>query len=74
MLERLGLYAEALGHARQALEPSRAAGHRDSQAIALSTIGWCLARLGDYEQALTPCQDALALLEELGDRYGKAGT
>src|SRR5262249_47967435 len=44
------------------------------QALALNGVGWAHARLGDHQQALTACQQALPLLQELGDRDGQAAT
>ena len=72
--ERQGRHAEALDHARQALDLYRAAGHRRGQANALNAVGWYHALLGDHQQALTYCQQALTLLQELGDRHGQADT
>jgi len=46
----------------------RCAGH------ALNSAGWNYAQLGDYGPALVHCEQALALLEELGDRDGQADT
>jgi tetratricopeptide (TPR) repeat protein len=37
-------------------------------------IGWYHAQLGDYEQALTHCQQAMALFQELADPTGQANT
>ncbi len=67
-------HADALDHARQALDLSLAAGHEPGQAAALNAVGWFYAQLGDYEQALAYCQRALALLQRLGDRSCEAST
>ena len=44
------------------------------QADALNAVGWYHAQLGDHQQALTCCQQALALHQELGDRDGAGRT
>lgn len=36
------------------------------EAAGLNDIGWCHARLGDYEQALTFCEQVLKTLRETG--------
>jgi tetratricopeptide (TPR) repeat protein len=41
---------------------------------ALNAIGWCHALLGNHTAALTYCQQALALNQQLGDRVGEAHT
>src|SRR5262249_22971198 len=41
---------------------------------ALNWVGWCRALLGDYQHALTYCQQALTLFQELDDRNGQAYT
>jgi len=68
------LYAEALDHVHRALDLFRAAGHRDGQATALNAVGWLHAVLGDHQQALTCCQQALTMLQELGNRFIEAAT
>jgi tetratricopeptide (TPR) repeat protein len=68
------LYVEALHHVHRALGLFRAAGHRDGQATALNAIGWLHALLGDRQQALTYCQQALIILQELGNRFIEAAT
>jgi DNA-binding SARP family transcriptional activator len=73
-LELQGRNREALGHAQQALELYRAAGHQAGQANALNTIGWFHSLLGDHQQALAHCQQALALHRRLGYPLGQAGT
>jgi tetratricopeptide (TPR) repeat protein len=47
-------------------------GHQAGHADALNAIGWLHAQLGDHRQALTCCQQAITLYEELDDRYGQA--
>jgi tetratricopeptide (TPR) repeat protein len=61
---REGRYADAIGHAKQALALFRATGHRAAQAAALNDIGWNHALLGEFEQARAVCQQALALHRE----------
>jgi tetratricopeptide (TPR) repeat protein len=52
----------------------QAAGHRRGEGLALNLVGWYLARLGEYEQAIAPCQQALALLRTLDDNKGQANS
>jgi tetratricopeptide (TPR) repeat protein len=59
---------------RQALDLYRAAGHDVGHANALNAVGWCHAQLGAYRPALASCQQALTLLDALGDRFGQAAT
>jgi tetratricopeptide (TPR) repeat protein len=40
----------------------------------LNNVGWGHALLGDHEQALTYCQQALTQFQALGNRYGEAAT
>jgi DNA-binding SARP family transcriptional activator/tetratricopeptide (TPR) repeat protein len=63
---------EALHHARHALDLYRSSGHRAGEALALNSIGWHHAQLGDHEQALTLCEQSLALHEEIGAHRSKA--
>jgi len=44
------------------------------QALALNSIGCDHSTLGEYHQALTSCQEALALMQDLGMREGEACT
>jgi tetratricopeptide (TPR) repeat protein len=74
LLSRRNRLASALGHARQFLDLSRAAGHQGRQALALNAVGWCQALLGDYQPALASCEQALVLHIELGDQHGEAHT
>jgi tetratricopeptide (TPR) repeat protein len=66
--------ADALAYSRRALDTFRLAGDAIGQAIALSNVGGSHALVGEYHQALTFCQDALVLLQELGLREGEAAT
>lgn len=54
-----------LGHAEQALRVAQAIGDKTSAAEALNSVGWCHARLGDYEQARALCRRALTLCAEV---------
>ena len=68
-----GEYAEALRHALRALDIARDAGLPE-QANALNSIGWCHAQLGEYQQALASCEQALALHCTLSNTFGEATT
>jgi tetratricopeptide (TPR) repeat protein len=72
--ERQDNYPLALDHARQSLDLCRAAGHQLGQAEALNQIGWYRALLGEHQQALTSCQQALTLHQDLDNRAGQART
>jgi DNA-binding SARP family transcriptional activator/tetratricopeptide (TPR) repeat protein len=63
--ERRGHIAEALHAARQALQLYRTTGHRAGEAHALNAVGWQLALLGSYSQALGYCEQSLQLATSL---------
>jgi tetratricopeptide (TPR) repeat protein len=71
--ERRSHPAQALHHAQQALRLYQAGDHQ-AQADALNAVGWFHTLLGDHRQALTYCQQALPLFQELGNRVGEAAT
>lgn len=75
-LEHQGHYCEALSRSRRGLRLSLAAGDQAKpvQADALNAIGWELAMLGSYQQALGYCQQALDLHRHLGDRHSEPST
>jgi DNA-binding SARP family transcriptional activator/tetratricopeptide (TPR) repeat protein len=52
---------EALQHARQAYELFSRAGSGPGQQDALNGIAWCLAQLGEHEEALSYCDRALVI-------------
>jgi DNA-binding SARP family transcriptional activator len=64
---------DALELARCAHDRFRQAGDRTGVGIALNSIGWCQAQLGDYPQALNHCREALAIAQELSLRETQAG-
>ncbi|WP_314221007.1 AfsR/SARP family transcriptional regulator [Streptomyces zaehneri] len=75
VVERTGDIPGALDHARQALKLNRSTGAETiTTGRILNTVGWYHAHLGQYEQALAHCQEALPLLEEGGDVMGFADT
>ena len=53
---------------------SKAAGHHTGRARELNAVGWFHAQLGDYEQGLACCQEALDVQREIGDLFGQAET
>jgi tetratricopeptide (TPR) repeat protein/transcriptional regulator with XRE-family HTH domain len=57
--------AAALGHFTRALDLYRAVDH-PGQAMVLNDIGWTHALLGNYPKALAFCEQALAVILELG--------
>lgn len=70
-LEAQGHYREALASSRQALRLSQVAGPsaKPIQAEALNQVGWELAKLGQYPQALSYCKRAVALGQQLGSKH-----
>jgi tetratricopeptide (TPR) repeat protein/transcriptional regulator with XRE-family HTH domain len=69
-------HREALPHSRRALRLSRTAGDpaKATQADALNMVGWLLAAVGDYQQALGFCQQALTLHRQIGDKHSEPAT
>lgn len=65
-------YSDALDQARRALRLYRAANDPGGQAGTLNNIGLYHIYLGDYQQALTCCQQALTGFDDLGNRHGAA--
>ncbi|MET7478635.1 BTAD domain-containing putative transcriptional regulator [Streptomyces sp. NPDC005648] len=80
--ERQGDPEAALGAARQHLALTLVDdGHggdgnrgRTTTASALNVVGWCQSLLGQHQEALDHCHQALALFQELGDDAGAAVT
>jgi DNA-binding SARP family transcriptional activator len=72
-LECQGRYREALVTNRHALRLSQAAGSPANalQAEALNHVGWALAMLGSYPQALRYCKRAVALNRRLGNKHAE---
>jgi DNA-binding SARP family transcriptional activator/tetratricopeptide (TPR) repeat protein len=68
LAERQGRYADALGHAEQALRLYRAIGDKASEATMLNNVGWLHGLLGDYHQARELCRQALTLGAGIGHR------
>jgi tetratricopeptide (TPR) repeat protein/transcriptional regulator with XRE-family HTH domain len=77
MAEGQKRYRDSLRHAQHALDQFQAAddaGSRSGVALALNGVGWYHALLGEHEPALTYCQQALALMQELRYPRGEAAT
>jgi DNA-binding SARP family transcriptional activator len=70
-LEHQGRYREALLRSRQALLLSLSLGlsAQSLQAEALNQVGWELAKLGRYAEALRYCQRAVALIRLAGNKH-----
>ncbi|MGW6445723.1 BTAD domain-containing putative transcriptional regulator [Lentzea sp. NPDC055074] len=64
--------AEALEHARRALEFFRLLGQPVWEAEALNLMGWHAAHLGDHALAHEHCEAALVLLRHHHDPHGEA--
>jgi tetratricopeptide (TPR) repeat protein len=58
LAEREQRLTDALDHGRRAFDLLAAAGHA-GQAMILNDLGYCHARLGQYQQALSYCERAL---------------
>jgi tetratricopeptide (TPR) repeat protein len=72
LFSRQERHREAVHHGRQAVEAFRAIGDRGSQGGALNTVGWSLIQIGEYQQALACCHEALTLHQEVPDPRGEA--
>jgi tetratricopeptide (TPR) repeat protein len=66
--------ADVLEHSQRALALYRTSSHLAWHAYGLNAVGWSHALLGDYRQAVSYCEEALTVLQGLGDRYGQALT
>ncbi len=66
--------ADMLSHSRRALDLYRAADHVAGQVRVRRDIGYSHALLGNYQQAITYCQRALAGIQDLGERCWEAAT
>ncbi|WP_075017406.1 ATP-binding protein [Actinacidiphila rubida] len=71
--DRQGRPAEALQHARNSLAIARALGQPAEVARGLSATAWFLAQLGEHEEAVAMCEEAVPILRDLGDRGPEAG-
>jgi DNA-binding SARP family transcriptional activator/tetratricopeptide (TPR) repeat protein len=67
-------FAEGIASGRNALALFRTEEHLTGQASALNTTGWIHTLAGEHERALTCCEEALSILERIGDRYTEAAT
>jgi diguanylate cyclase (GGDEF)-like protein len=65
-----GDYRAGSGLARQAARLAAASGNPQGQARALRSLANQLLRLGDQEDAVAACRDAVAALETVGDEAG----
>ncbi|MCQ4212941.1 ATP-binding protein [Streptomyces longispororuber] len=60
-------YAEALRHARGALAIYRTLGDERAMAREMNAVGWYLALLGQYEETVALCKEAIPLLQRDGN-------
>jgi DNA-binding SARP family transcriptional activator/tetratricopeptide (TPR) repeat protein len=72
--EMQGNFRKALNHATRALDLYRALDQPAREAQALNAVGWCAARLGDYDTARAHCQAALALHRRHETREAETAT
>lgn len=73
ILEHQNRPAEALRYAQRGLDLSHNATNSD-RARALYFVGWYHGQLGDYNQLLSNCQQAVILNQDLGNRRGEGYT
>jgi len=69
---RQGRFRDARRHAEQARDLYRDAGHQAGFAGATNNIGWYALQLGEYEQALSLCQESLAAFRVSNNSFGAA--
>lgn len=72
--EKAGELAEALEHARGALQLFQDSSDRLGHARALNAVGWLQSRLGDNQAALTACQEALERHRDIDHVSGQAAS
>ncbi len=63
----LGRSAQALTLSQRSLEVFQEAGHGTGQARALNDIGWYYLLVGNYEQGLAACHEAIVFNSHAGD-------
>ncbi len=63
---------KALQHGRNALTIYRSLRRPDKIGLALGYVGWCLALLGEYNESIAMCKEALPILRETGERRFEA--
>lgn len=68
-----GSQGESESHIGEALRLYRESGDRPSLVTALFGRGSIALRIGDFETVAKCSEEALALCDEIGDRWGKAG-
>jgi DNA-binding SARP family transcriptional activator len=70
-LEGQGRYRDALARSRQCLRLAQTAGTQAQPLVAdaLNQVGWNLAQLGRHRPALSYCQRAVALGQQLGHKH-----
>ena len=71
LYEARGLQRDMLDHARMSLELART-GENSYVGDALSAVAWCSALCGEFEQALTTCDESLQWYESVGSGPGRA--
>ncbi|MBP2471642.1 tetratricopeptide (TPR) repeat protein [Crossiella equi] len=69
---RAGDFAEASRVCADALDRSRRRGYRDGMVNARHSLGWLAHRAGAHAEAAEHLREAVALAQELGDRYQEA--
>jgi tetratricopeptide (TPR) repeat protein len=72
LLDRWERHEDGLVYAQRALDLFTSGGWHHGRAIALGTLGWQLALLGRYQEAVPASEAALALSKELDSTTGIA--
>jgi tetratricopeptide (TPR) repeat protein/transcriptional regulator with XRE-family HTH domain len=72
-LERQERHHDALARGRLSLRLAKTAGPQAKPLLAdaLNVVGWELAHLGRYRHALSYCQQAVALSQQIGNTHGQ---
>jgi len=68
-----GDFGSAIEHMRHYLNFTHATGHRLGEAMALNSMGWLLAKLGQEGQALEYCRRSVDLLKAAGGHRASEG-
>jgi tetratricopeptide (TPR) repeat protein len=69
--ERQQCPADMLRHSQRCYDLSRMADDQFGQALALQNIGHAHALLGNYDEAITYCEQSLAMMQVVGERRGQ---
>jgi DNA-binding SARP family transcriptional activator/tetratricopeptide (TPR) repeat protein len=71
---RQSRFGDSLAYSHEALATAGRAGDLYGQGLALNSVGYSHFELGEYQQAVASCREALTLLQQLAYPEGEAGT